>query len=218
VNPPYTYRNLPWMENANGRQSGQVLIGLESGPDARLDLYNYMGSNLPAYLLYIVLKIVLGANWVEWMEERHQNRKGRWKVETVLNPEGSKEYRLYTDGQDGPVCSSAITVSESRLHTFSIPVEDATPLFKEIIEDYPPVFLPRYKNYRYTYFFPTYYPFYAKNITVAELPEPIKTQREEVKKLAANPDIFLSGSFEAGETSGIIETIEALKCMEVFLA
>lgn len=219
MNPPYEYRNLPWMENASGFvQSGRVLVSMECTEESRLDLYNCDGSKLPAYLIYVVLKIVLAEGWVEKLEKLHQNRKNMWRVEVFFSPKGDKEYRLYTIRQNEPVCSSVITICNSQIDTFSILSEDAAPLLKKILEDYPPVFLPRYRNYRYTYCFPTYIPFYAKNIKFLELPEPIKTKREETQRITVDKDIFLTDTFQAGKTSGIIETIEALKCLEVLLA
>lgn len=219
MNPPYEYQNLPWVENAsNIVQSGRVLVRMECTDESRLDFYNSDCSKLPAYLIYIVLKIVLGEGWTEKLEKLHQNRKNVWKVEVYFSPSGIKEYRLYTIGRNKPVCSSVITISNSQIHTFSILSEDAAPLLKKIIEDYPPVLLPRYRNYRYTYFFPTHFPFDACNVKFSELPEPIKTNREETKKITVDKDIFLTGTFPAGETSGLIETIEALKCLEVLMA
>lgn len=217
MNPPYEYRNIPWKESAF-EQSGRVLVGMEGIRESRLNVYNYEGSKLPAYHIYSILKVALTEGWVETLEKLHQNRKHKWKAERLVSPEGEKEYRLYTTGQDEPVCSSVIAISNNQLHPFSILTEDAAPLLKKIIEDYPPVFLPRYRDYRYTHCFPTLYYLDAQTIKFLKLPEPIKEQRERTQRITVGNDIFSSGTFQAGETSGIIETIEALKCLEVLQA
>jgi hypothetical protein len=135
----YIYRNLPWVENANGIQSGRVLVSLDSRGESRLDLYNYEGSNLPAYLLYIVLKIALGEDWAEKLEKMHQNRKNRWKVEVQTSPCGEKTYEIYTAKQSEIVTqselvsSSCITISKGKINTFSIFSEDAAPLLKKLL-------------------------------------------------------------------------------------
>ncbi len=217
MNPPYEYRNIPWKESAF-EQSGRVLVSMEGIGESRLDVYNYEGSKLPAYHLYAVLKVALTERWVETLEKLHQNRKNNWKAEMFLSSEGEKEYRLYTTGQKEPVCSSAIALSNNQIQTFSILSEDAAPLLKKIIEDYPPVFLPRYRNYRNTPCFPTLYYLDAQTMKFLMPPEPIKEQRERTQRITVGKDIFLSGTFKAGETSGIIETIKALKCLEVLEA
>ncbi|ATW28282.1 hypothetical protein DCMF_01475 [Candidatus Formimonas warabiya] len=199
-------------------QSGQVLVRMEGTGESRLDLYSYQGTKLPAYLIYVVLKTLLAEGWVEKLESLHQSRKNMWKVEVCFSPKGTKEYRLYTIEQHQPVCSSTIAISQGQIETFSIWSEDAAPLLKKVFEDYPPVFLPRYRNYRHFYFFPTHFPLFAKNIKFKEIPEPIKTRREEPQRIKVNHEIFLTDTFPAGVTSGIMETIEALKCLEVLMA
>ena len=217
MNPPYEYRNIPWKENAF-EQSGRVLVSMEGIREFRLDVYNYEGSKLPAYHIYAVLKVALTEGWVEKLEMLHQNRKNNWKTEMLVSPEGEKEYRLYTTGQNEPVCSSVIALSNNHIHTFSILSEDAAPLLKKIIEDYPPVFLPRYRNNRNTHCLPSLYYLEALNMRFSKLPEPIKEQRERTQKITVSKDFFSSGTFQAGERSGILETIEALKCLEVLQA
>ncbi|MCB8818577.1 hypothetical protein [Desulfosporosinus shakirovi] len=217
MNPPYEYRNIPWKEDAF-EQSGRVLVSMEGLRESRLDVFNYEGSNLSAYHIYTVLKVAMTEYWVERMEKLHQNRKNNWKAELLVSPEGKKEYRLYTTGQNDPVCSSVITISNNQIHNFSILLEDAAPLLKKIFEDYPPVFLPRYRNYRQNSCFPTLYYLDAYAMKFSKLPEPIKEQRERTQKIMVDKDIFLFGTFQAGETSGIFETIEALKCLEVLQA
>lgn len=214
MNPPYEYRNLPWVENSAGIKSGRLLVSMEYTEEARLDFYNYEGAKLPAYLLYIVLRMALGEGWVGKLERFHQSRKSKWKVETL----GDKEYRLYCLEAGEPVCSSAITIDGGQINTFSIHLKDAAPLLKKILEDYTPIFLPRFKNYRYTYFFPNYYPFTIQNIRLQELPGPIQKQREETQRIIVAKETFFSDSLAAGEKSGIMETVEALKCLEVLLA
>ena len=217
MNPPYEYRNIPWKESAF-EQSGRVLVSMEGKRESRLALYNYEGSKLPAYHLYAVLKVALTEGWIETLEKLHQNRKNNWKAEMFVSPEGEKEYRLYTTGLNEPVCSSVITISNNQIDTFSILWEDAAPLLKKIIEDYPPVFLPRNRNYRNPHCVPTFYYLDALTMKFLKLPGPIKEQRERTQRITVGEDIFSSGSFQAGETSGIIETIEALKCLEVLQA
>jgi hypothetical protein len=161
------------------------------------------------------MKIALGDGWLEKIETLHQNRKGVWKVDVEVDPTAAKVYRLFSKENDEPFCSSAITVSKNQVHTFSIFGEDAAPLLKEIIKDYPPIFLPRYRNYRYTYCFPTHY---AQTIQFKELPEVIKLQDSETQRIKVDKETFRNGTLQAGNTSGIIETIEAMKCLEVLLA
>lgn len=217
MNPPYEYRNIPWKESTF-EHSGRVLVGMEGIRESRLDIYNYEGSKLPVYHLYAVLKVALTEGWVETLETLHQNRKNKWKAEMFVSPEGEKEYRLYTTGQNEPLCSSVIAISNNQIHPFSILSEDVAPLLKKIIEDYPPVFLPRYRSYRHTHCFPTLYYLDAQTMKFSKLPKPLKEQRERTQRITVGNDVFASGTFQAGETSGIIETIEALKCLEVLQA
>ena len=214
---PYEYRNIPWKESAF-EQSGRVLVSMEGMRESRLDVYNFEGSRLPAYHLYAALKVALNERWVETLEKLHQNRKNKWKAERFVNPEGEKEYRLYTTGQNKPVCSSVIALSNNQIQTFSILSEDVTPLLKIIIEDYPPVLLPRYRNNPHTHCFPTLYYLEAQTMKFSKPPKPLKEQRDRTQRITVGKDIFSSGTFQAGETSGIIETIEALKCLEVLQA
>lgn len=217
MNPPYEYRNIPWKENSF-KKSGRVLVNKEGIREARLDVYNYEGSKLPAYLFFALLKVALTEGWVETLEKLHQKRKNKWKAETLVRAEGDKEYRLYRTGQNGPVCSSVISVSNNLIQTFSILAEDAAPLLKKIIEDYPPLLLARCGNYRDTHCFPSLYYLEALDMNFFKLPEPIKEQRERTPRIAVSNTIFSSGTFQPGETSGLIETIEALKCLEVLQA
>lgn len=216
--PLYEYRSLPWIENGAGTlQSGRVLIRLDSDEENRLDFYNADDSKLPAYLIYIILKILLGVEWIGKLESMHQNRPNAWKTKVYSGPQGIHEYRLYSIKQDIPICSSLITVTDSQIETFSVYAEDAAPLLKKIIEDFPPVFLPRLLNHRYTYFFPNFYPYPVDRRCLA-FPEPIKMQRELTQNIRIPEDIFPENFMLAGQTSGIIETVEALKCMEVLQA
>ncbi|MBC2722773.1 hypothetical protein [Desulfosporosinus sp.] len=218
MNPPYEYRNIYWKEDTF-EESGRVLVRMEElrARASRLDLYNYEGSKLPAYQINTILKVALTEGWVETLEKLHQNRKSEWKAEMFENPEGVKEYRLYTTKQNEPVCSSVIAISNNQFNTFSILSEDAAPLLKRIIEDYPPVFLPRYRNYR-AHQLPTLTYLESLKIKFPIPPEPINEQRERTQKITVGEEIFSSGTNQAGETSGIIETIEALKCLEVLQA
>jgi len=126
VNPPYEYRNIYWKEDAF-QQSGRILVNMEglTARASRLELYNYEGSKLPAYHINTVLKVALTEGWVDALEKLHQNRKSEWKAEMFVNPEGVKEYRLYTTKQSEPVCSSVITISNNSFHTFSILSDEA---------------------------------------------------------------------------------------------
>ncbi|ACL19951.1 hypothetical protein Dhaf_1911 [Desulfitobacterium hafniense DCB-2] len=220
MNPPAIhYKSLPWAENASKiYKYGQVVVGMGSGHEPRLDFYNSTSSNLPAYLIYVVFKITLGEGWVEELEKIHRQRPGLWKTEVCLNQEGWEEYRLYTLKQDKPICSSRISIANSRIHSFSIGAEDVAPLLKKVIENYPPVFLPKLKNYRYTYFFPGYLPFYSLNKASTRLGEEMSRQREETRKITADENTLQTGACWAGDSSGLLETIEALKCLEVFMA
>ncbi|MDP4127544.1 MAG: hypothetical protein Q8912_11445 [Bacillota bacterium] len=218
MNPPYEYRNILWKESSAG-ESGRVLVNMEGIRKSRLDVYNYEGSKLSAYHIYAVLKVALTMGWAEALENLHLNRKNKWKAEMFVSPEGEKEYRLYTTTEHhDPVCSSVIAISKSQIHTFSILSEDAPPLLKKIIEDYPPVFLPRCRNDRYAHCFPSFYYLDTLTMKFLMLPEPLQEQRERTQRITVGKDMFLSGIFQAGETSGLIETIEALKCLEVLQA
>lgn len=217
MNPPYEYRSIPWRESAF-EQSGRVLVGIEGKREPRLAVYNYEGSRLPAYHICAVLKVAFTEKWVDRLEKLHQNRQNNWKAETFISPHGDKEYRLYTTGQSESVCSSIITISNNQIHTFSILAEDAAPLLKKIIEDYPPVFLSSSRNYGSNQCFPALYYLEDQNIKFFQPPEPIKEQIKRAQRIMVDKDIFLSGSFPAGETSGISETIEAFKCLEVLQA
>ncbi len=213
------YRNLPWKTNNSGViKSGQVMVRMEWARKSWLDLYNWDGSDLPAYLVFVVLKIVLGAGWVEKLDKLHQSRKSKWKVEGYSNPAGAKEYRLYKLDLHKPVCSSAITVCNGFIGTFSIRTEDAAPLLKKIIEDYPPEFMPLLRSKRYNYFFPTHFSCNIKFKSFAEVPEPLRIKREETERTEVDKNDFFNGVLQAGESSGIIETIEALKSLEVLMA
>lgn len=219
MNPPLNYKSLPWAENASKvYRTGRLIVGMESGSESRLELYNSEGSNLPAYLIYIVLKVVLGEGWVEEFEVLHRNRQNRWKVEVNLEHQGIEEYRLYTMQQDKHICSSRIVISNGKIHSFSILTEDVAPLLKKVIESYPPVFLLKLKNYRHTYFFPAYHPFFALGRTAIRLRETMEVEREKTQSLSVDETMLQTGANSPGDISGIIEAIEALKCMEVFMA
>lgn len=219
MSPSSNYKCLPWAENASKvYQSGRLIVGLETDSESRLDFYNSEGSNLPAYLIYVAFKIILGKGWVEEFEGLHLNRQNKWKADVYLDRQGFEEYRLYTLEQNKSICSSQIIISSGKIHSFSIRVEDVTPLLRKIIENYPPVFLPRLRNYRYTYFFPDYHPFYTLGKTATSLRDTMKVQREETQSIRVDKTLVQTGIHSPGVTSGIIEAIEALKCMEVFMA
>lgn len=216
---PLDYRNLPWRINNEGTtNSGQVMVRIEWTNKSWLDLYNWDGSDLPAYLVFIVLKIAIGAGWSEKLERMHLGRKSKWKIAAYSNCEGTREYRLYKFEQNKPVCLSAITVYQGLIGTFSIQTEDAAPLLKKVMEDFPPEFMPLLRSKRYNYFFPTHFPGNAKFKSYLEVPEPIMIKREESQNILVDDDYLLSNFLPAGESSGITETIEALKSLEVLMA
>ncbi|MDT8899755.1 hypothetical protein [Anaeroselena agilis] len=205
-----------WMDRAcDYLQVGDATVTLECAQESRLDFYNNKDSKLPAYLLYAVFRATFGGEWVDSFERLHQGRAGMWKVESFFQPNGMKEYRLYTITEHEPVCSSAITVVKNKVNTFSIYAEDAAPLLRRVIEDHPPVFFPRYRNNRSTYC--------LKNQSCDKYfftltPTTIKSQREATRTIKVDKDKFLYDAFRAGEASGLKETIDALKCLEVLLA
>ena len=126
--------------------------------------------------------------------------------------------QVHTDGRN-PMCSSEIKISiNGSVNSFSILSEDTTPLLQKIVQDYPPVFLPQHRNYRYTYCFPTHFPFFNRLIKLPELPEAILGKRLETRQIGIERETFIGNMSPAGQASEIIETIQALKCMEVFLA
>lgn len=223
MNLPYEYRNIPWKESLAG-VGGQVLVNWEQISEPRLDVYNYEGSDLSAYHIYAVLKLALSEGWLNTLEELHQKRKSEWKAEIFLSPEGVKEYRLCTNGRNEPVCSSVIAVSGSRIHTFSILPEDAAPLLKKVIEDYPPLLLPRRchlhrgQDTDHIHDRSSFYYLEAPTMKFLKLPEPLKKQRERTQRIMIDKDILSYGTFQAGERSGLLETIEAIKCLEVLQA
>lgn len=217
----YEYHSIPWLDNAAERlRSGRVLVRLDGTQEAWLDLYNCYGHNLPAYLLHIVLKMVLPEDWLEKVESYHQSRLSCWTTDVSVDPwTGDKVYRLYAGSDNNPVCSSAITISASGLtETFSVRSEDIAPLLQRIVQDYPPVFLPRYRNYRYTYCFPAYPVGYRQTQLLTDWPHDIKKRREEIATISVDGRAFNMKKSPAGRPSGLSETIEALKCLEVFLA
>ncbi|MGC7870647.1 hypothetical protein ACPUYX_03840 [Desulfosporosinus sp. SYSU MS00001] len=215
MNPIHEYCNIPWKESFTG-PSGRVLVRLDKIKESWLDVYNYEGSKLWARYLFAVFNIALPQGWIENLERLHQNRRTRWKTEILVSPSGEKEYRLYTMEKSKSICSSTICVSDKQIHTFSIRLKDTAPLLKLLFEDYPPVFLPRYrKNSPNT---PAFYYLHDQTMKFLKHPEAIMDQRERTKSIVAAQDIFESGTFEAGEKSGIMETIEAIKCMEVLQA
>lgn len=205
-----------WMDRASGYlHSGSTVVTLECTREGRLELYNYDNSKLPAYLIYAALKTTFGCEWAAKFEKLHQSRKNIWKVGGLYHPNGMKEYRLYTMIKNEPVCSSAITIAKNKVDTFSIKLEDVAPLLREVIKDHPPIFFLRYRNNRNTYCFRNDS---CDKYFFATVPEAIKRQREETRKINVDKSIFLDDTFEAGEASGLIDTIEALKCLEVLLA
>lgn len=212
VNSPFHYSMIPWVDNfSENAACGRVIMGKECNCGSRLDFHNCAGSKLPAYLIYHIIEKAFHAGWSNKLEQLHCSRKDWWKLHVYLNPEGAKEYRLYTIKQNKAACSSAITITGGQIDTFSIWLQDAAPLLEKIIKDYPPVLLRIYKP---SYCFP-YWNWHVVNQSFLEIPEPILRQREETEKITAGVDIQRASFSRAGETSGLIETIEALKCLEV---
>lgn len=205
-----------WMDRAcDYLQVGDATVTLEYAKEARLDFYNNKDAKLPAYLIFAVFKATFGGEWVEEFEKLHQSRENVWKVEKFYHPNGMKEYRLYTMADYEPVCSSAITVTKNKINTFSIYAQDVAPLLRNVIEDHPPVFFPRYRNNRRTYCLKNHS---CDKYIVTMTPTSIMKQREATRKIKAAKETFLDNAFQAGETSGLKETIDALKCLEVLLA
>ncbi len=205
-----------WMDRAGDfLQVGDATVALGCAQESRLDFYNSKDAKLPAYLIYAVFKVAFGAGWVEEFEKLHENRGGVWKAESFYHPNGMKEYRVYTTAGQEAVCSSAITIMNNRVNTFSIYAEDVAPLLTNVIEDHPPVFFPRYRNNRSTYCLRNHS---CDKYVIAMTPASILSQREITRNIKADRDVFLANAFRAGEPSGLKETIEALKCLEVLLA
>lgn len=215
--PLYEYRNLPWIDNASGTLlSGRVLMRLDR-EESRFDFYNADDSKLPAYLIHMAFNILLGDEWLEELEGLHQNHPYEWKIVSLSDPPGSREYRLYRKCENIPFCSSLINVRNHLIETFSVCPEDMAPLLRNIIEDFPPVFLPKLKNDRYSYLFPNFYPYPIEKKYV-ELPQAIVRYREMTHYTEIDATLFGDDFHPAGKSSGIIETVAALKCMEVLLA
>ncbi|UWG95822.1 hypothetical protein LPY66_12965 [Dehalobacter sp. DCM] len=217
MNPLYNYQQLPWVDHATQyMQFGRILVGMEDSDKPKLDLYNYNYTMLPAYLIYSVLKIVLNDGWVEKLESLHAHRQNRWRVEVISHKISSEEYRLISDDGLNTYCSSFIAITQGNVMNFSIFAEDAAPILTKIIEKYPPVFLPKYRNFRYTYCFPQH-PMWPGKIQLAGLPQQIIDQREKHQALTTKNCSLGSDAYEAGKSSGLVETIEAMKCLEVLL-
>ena len=226
MNYPFEYHTLLWKENLAGL-SGRVLVNIDRTGEPRLDIYNYEGSEISAYHLYTVLNLTLAEGWLENLERWHRNRRNKWKTEVVVSSDNvsddEKEYRLYTFGQSEAACSSLIAVSDQRIRTFSVLAEDAAPLLKKIIEDFSPAFLPGGRSsYRESRRIPAFYYLKAPRLWFPELPILLKEQRERVKTRTAFNSSDSAGALRkalaAGQTSGLLETIEALKCLEVLQA
>lgn len=227
MNYPFEYHTLLWKENLAGL-SGRVLVNIDRTGEPRLDVYNYEGSGISAYHLYTVLNLTLAEGWLEDLERWHRDRRNKWKTETeaVVSSanvsDDEKEYRLYTFRQSGAACSSLIAVSDQRIRTFSVLAEDAAPLLKEIIKDYAPAFLPSGRSsYRESQRIPAFYYLKASRLRFPELPILLKEQRERVKIMTVfnySDSEALRTASAAGQTSGLLETIEALKCLEVLQA
>lgn len=219
MNPEYKYQQIPWIDNASERiQFGRILVGMEDSETPRLDLYNYNYTRLPAYLIYTVLKIILDEGWIDKLERLHTNRNNNWKVEVISSSEKTKEYRLFVVEASEAFCSSVVTITYGQIENYSILAEDAAPLLKKIVEDYPPVFLPRYRNYRYTYCFPNY-SMWSGKMMLSGLPQVIVAQREKQRQMISTKHTrVITDALEAGKKSEISETIEAMKCLEVLRA
>ncbi len=218
MNPPlYEFRNLPWIENATGiLLSGRVLVRLDR-EENRLDFYNADDSKLPAYLIHMVFNILLGDEWPAELESLHQNHPDEWKTEACKGPMESMEYRLYRKQKNIIFCSSLIKVRNGLIETFSVCAGDMAPLLKNIIEDIPPVFLPKLKNNRYSHLFPNFYPYPIEKKYV-ELPQAIVRYRETTHYTKIDENLLADSFHPAGQPSGIMESVEALKCLEVLLA
>lgn len=217
MNGLFEYRNLAWVERSSrGLQTGRVLMRMEAIQEARLDFCNWEDSRMPAYLIYLAFKSLLGEEWADQLEELHLQRVNQWKVDICTNSMGAAEYRLYTVVRDQAVCSSAMTVSDHQLETFSVFAQDAAPLLTKIIADHPPVFQPRYRNSG-CYFLANFYP-YPVDKKYLSFPRPIIAQREATGNINVDPGVFSAEVHYPGETSGILETIASLKCLEVIMA
>ena len=205
-----------WMDRAcDFLQVGDATVTLDCKEESRLDFYNNKDSKLPAYLLNAVFKATFGGEWVELFEKLHRNRKSVWKAESFYHPNGMKEYRLYTMAEDEPVCSSAIAITNNKVNTFSIYAADVAPLLRNVLEDYPPVFFPRYRNNRSTYCLRNHS---CDKYVFTVAPVLIELQRAVTQTIKVKENVFLYNAFQAGEMSGLKETIDALKCLEVLLA
>ncbi len=205
-----------WMDRAcDYLQVGDTTVTVDCSEESRLDFYNNKDAKLPAYLLYAVFKATFGGEWLELFEKLHQNRKYVWKAESFYQPNGMKEYRLYTMAEDEPVCSSAITITKNKVNTFSIYAADVAPLLRNVIEDHPPVFFPRYRHNRSTYCLKNHS---CDKYVFTVAPAAIKRQREVTRSIKVDKSLFLHNTRQAGEASGLKETIDALKCFEVLLA
>lgn len=213
MSPLLPYRILPWVDNSSRMlSSGRLLVRMETGTDW-LDCCNWEGSRLPAALLHGVFKIALGETWAEELEALHCSRDHRW-LTAVSGPCDEREYRVYTIANAGVRCSSKITIEGGQVETFSIRAEDGAPLLTRIFGEHTPIFLPRYRNDR---LFPNFYPYPAEH-KYLETPVLIRERREAAGLIPAGGDVCANQWQPPGEISGLIETIQALKCMEVLLA
>lgn len=213
MSPLLPYRILPWVDNCSRMlSSGRLLVRMESGADW-LDCCNWEGSRLPASLLHGVFKIALGERWAEGLEALHCSRDHRWRAE-VSGGHAERVYRVHTIADTGARCTSIITIEGGQVETFSIRAEDGAPLLTRIFGEHAPVFLPRYRNNR---LFPDFYP-YPPDHKYLETPMLIRERREAADLIPVSNDICAIQWQLPGESSGLIETIQALRCMEVLLA
>ncbi len=213
MSPLLPYRILPWVDSISGMlSSGRLLVRMKPGADW-LDCCNWEGSRLPAALLYGVFQIALGERWAEELEALHCGRDRRWQAE-VSSGQDKREYRVHTITDAGAGCSSIITIAGGQVETFSIRAEDGAPLLSKIFGEHTPAFVPRYRNNR---LFPNFYPYPADH-KYLEMPVIIRERRDALGLIPDSGDICAHQWQLPGGTSGLIETIQALKCMEVLLA
>jgi hypothetical protein len=183
---------------------------------SRIDFCNGEEYKLPAYLIHLVFENLLGEEWTDKLEHLHLHRRHQWKADVHINSDGGKDYRLYTLRYGQAVCSSAISINQGTIETFSILSKDAAPLLEKIFADFPPVFQPKYHHDRH-YFFTNFYR-YPADKKYMQFPQPIADQREATQNIEVNYEVFSAEIHCAGDPSGLKEMITALKCMEVLMA
>lgn len=214
----WSYKSLPWAEGCSKiYRSGRVVVGKEVTEQYRLELYNCGCINLSAQLIPAVLKNIMGENWVEELEREHLKRRHIWKSQMYINCFGEEEYRIYTLQHQKAICSSRLIVSQGQINSFSILEEDAAPLLRMVMEKYQPSLLGMGKTRR-NYYLSPYLPFYTVGKSWQKLKEEMSRQQAATQKIEVQERELQNNACLAGESSGILEISEALKCMEVLLA